>query len=475
MHSHEPVFVIPTYRLKDVGKAVAAFDAHFHQHGHSIPIWVFDDSTYDGHRRYYGHLERTPTFNEVFYVGPREKSAFLAHVQEKTGTDVADSIIYRMFRPSYGGNRNFILAYTLGRKVISSDDDMLPGGYVSKDANGDVLADGEVMRAETVSDLAQAEFREYDLYAAFLNILGTSPETLGIEMGEYLEDPCYDLETNAVKDRASVQKTSSLHVKPLDSPLEGTRVRFAQTYRTGTSDLDAVELLALYLNSDASDVASLSNHFVLQGFKPVVTRKNWRFDCGVSAVDNDPGLPPFLPTRLRFEDYSQRLWSGKRSDVAAAHVSGVQHHTRSLYMRPPLTAEVYNEAVANFLKGKLKGTLTSVGDFNIKYDYDGRIRRSEVAEILDQARALDAQVQAAMSRDGNQARQEVLAHFRDNLSDLFRGYDADLFTNDFSRRIDEENYGIRDCMTYWERMLEASSWRARSKGLPMRKVANRRR
>jgi hypothetical protein len=40
-------FVIPTYRLRDVGETVEQYDQHFWRNGHSVRIMVFDDSSDD--------------------------------------------------------------------------------------------------------------------------------------------------------------------------------------------------------------------------------------------------------------------------------------------------------------------------------------------------------------------------------------------------------------------------------------------
>ena len=37
-------FVIPTYRLRDVGETVEAYDENFTRSGQTAPIIVFDDS-----------------------------------------------------------------------------------------------------------------------------------------------------------------------------------------------------------------------------------------------------------------------------------------------------------------------------------------------------------------------------------------------------------------------------------------------
>ena len=57
-------------------------------------------------------------------------------------------------------------------------------------------------------------------------------------------------------------------------------------------------------------------------------------DCGVAGYDNTFGLPPFFPTRLRFEDYIYRLWV-QQDGIAAAHVDAAQNHTQEqLHAQP---------------------------------------------------------------------------------------------------------------------------------------------
>jgi len=45
MDGPELIFTIPTYRLRDVGQAVEAYDQHFWRNGHTVRIVVFDDSS----------------------------------------------------------------------------------------------------------------------------------------------------------------------------------------------------------------------------------------------------------------------------------------------------------------------------------------------------------------------------------------------------------------------------------------------
>jgi hypothetical protein len=79
----DPCFVIPIYRLRDVGETVEQYDEHFWRNGHSVPIVVFDDSTPATQEKYYPLLEQTATHNPVYYVGPREKEQFIAYLNER--------------------------------------------------------------------------------------------------------------------------------------------------------------------------------------------------------------------------------------------------------------------------------------------------------------------------------------------------------------------------------------------------------
>src|ERR1022692_820111 len=149
MNSDTAVFVVPTYRLRDVAETIEEYDEHFWSNGHSIKMIVFDDSSLANHEKYYPLLERTRTVNELYYVGPREKEQFLAFLNKKLlvlarHTVVKfihgpgplqkeqflaflnkklrdrklESLVRNLFRPSYGGNRNFTLMYTLGVLMI---------------------------------------------------------------------------------------------------------------------------------------------------------------------------------------------------------------------------------------------------------------------------------------------------------------------------------------------------------------------
>ena len=143
----------------------------------------------------------------------------------------------------------------------------------------------------------------------------------------------------------------------------------------------------------------MNEKYVLVNFRPAVTKKNWRMDCGVAGYDNTFGLPPFFPTRLRCEDYIYRLWV-QQAGIAAAHVDAAQNHCKSNYMRNPPVAEILNEEVSNLLKRKIKSTVSQLSELSISFEYEGE--RDPVEAAREGMAFLMEQMQSAKehSRDG---------------------------------------------------------------------------
>ncbi len=144
MQGNDLYFVIPTYRLRDVGETVEFYDEHFWRNGHSVRMIVFDDSSPANQEKYYPLLEQTRTHQEVFYVGPREKEQFVAYVNHRLRDRRLEALVKNLFRPSYGGNRNYTLMYTLGGLMVSADDDMRP--YALMETSPESLDEDEVSR-----------------------------------------------------------------------------------------------------------------------------------------------------------------------------------------------------------------------------------------------------------------------------------------------------------------------------------------
>jgi hypothetical protein len=183
-------FVIPTYRLRDVGETVEAYDENFSRCGQSAPITVFDDSSIANHQKYYDTLEATRTQNEVWYVGPAEKEQFLGYICRRLKDRKLDMLVRNLFRPSYGGNRNFTLMYTLGDLMVSADDDMRP--YALIEDSPEALGENEISRGKLIPRGANGHSRKsYDILASFRDVLGrtVAEAPANYDQGELLLDP----------------------------------------------------------------------------------------------------------------------------------------------------------------------------------------------------------------------------------------------------------------------------------------------
>src|SRR5262249_30504051 len=110
------------------------------------------------------------------------------------------SLVKQLFRPSYGGNRNFTLMYTLGGLMISSDDDMRP--YALLENSPESLATNEACRGRLYkADENGYTEKSFDIVAAFLDVLGSRADEVpaNYERAEMLVDTAMELETNTTK------------------------------------------------------------------------------------------------------------------------------------------------------------------------------------------------------------------------------------------------------------------------------------
>ncbi len=392
------IFTVPTYRLRDVAETIEKYDDHFARNGHSVKMMIFDDSSLANHEKYYALLEQTKTVNDLYYVGPREKEQFLGFLNRKLRDSKLESLVRNLFRPSYGGNRNFTLMYSLGAFLISADDDMRPHALIEsspESLNSEEISRGKLLKASGDGFVQKS----FDLLTAFQDVLGCRVGELpgNYERGELLVDTAMDLETNVSNDFAG---DNSLILKrgPVSS---SAVVKMAQTFRTGTNDIDALDYVQMYLRDESQHHANLhdfNDFYVLVNFRPVATKKNWRMDCGVAGYDNRLGLPPFFPTRLRFEDFIYRLWI-QQPGIAAAHVDAVQTHTKNNYMRNPLAMDVFNEELCTLLKKKIKGSVTKLEDLTIRFGYNGEVTLKDTQEILEKITEVNRQVVGSSGPD----------------------------------------------------------------------------
>jgi hypothetical protein len=472
MNSGTAVFVVPTYRLRDVAETIEKYDEHFWSNGHSVKMMVFDDSSLANHEKYYPLLERTRTVNDLYYVGPREKEQFIASVNKKLRDRKLESLVRNLFRPSYGGNRNFTLMYTLGALMISADDDMRPHALIEsspESLNADEISRGKLMKADAGGFVQKS----FDLLTSFRDVLGRKVSELpaNYEKGELVFDTAMDLETNVSNDFAG---DNSLILKR--GPVSPSAViKMAQTFRSGTNDIDALDFVQMYLSDESqhhADLHEFNDLYVLVNFRPVVTKKNWRMDCGVAGYDNRLGLPPFFPTRLRFEDFIYRLWV-QQPRLASAHVDAVQTHIKNNYMRNPLAMDVFNEELCTLLKKKIKGSVTKLEDLTIRFGYNGEVTLKDTQEILDKITGVHRQVVEAAERTTDAQRREALNLFAENLARSFYGFEPDFFQQNVTRIVDDVVSVIQASLELWPTLVEICYFHKDKKEFPQIRVKNR--
>ena len=472
MEPETTVFAIPTYRLRDVAEAIEAYDANFWRNGHSVKLMVFDDSSVANHEKYFPLLEGTRTANELYYVGPREKEEFIGFLNRKLRDKKLESLVKNLFRPSYGGNRNCTLMWTLGKFLISSDDDMRPEALIEDSPES--LAPDEIARGKLYRGSEQRGYasKSFDLLGAFDEVLGrkVSQAPANYEKGDLLVDTSMDLETNTT--REFTRENSLLLGR--GKLTRDAQIKIAQTFRTGTNDIDALDYVSMFLDNDGQiDPQELNDRYVLVNFRPVVTNKNWRIDCGVAGYDNRLGLPPFFPTRLRFEDYIYRLWI-QQASLASAHVDAAQNHTKNNYMRNPLATEVFNEELCSLLKRKIKDSVYQRDDLFIKFHYQGEVTLHDSEEILTRIAAVHAEVVAASKAAVGDERRESLQLFADSLSKAFYGFEPDFFQQNVSRIVDDVVSQIQSSLEIWPTLVEVCYYYKDKKALPQTRVKNKR-
>jgi hypothetical protein len=468
----ENIFVVPSYRLRDVGATIEAYDEHFWSNGHSVKMMVFDDSSLPNHEKYFTRLANTKTVNDVFYVGPREKEQFLSFLNKKLRDRKLETLVRNLFRPSYGGNRNFTLMYTLGAFMISADDDMRP--YALVEGSPESLGRDEISRGRLhkAGDNGYLQ-KSFDLLTSFEDVLGKRVREVpgNYASGEFVRDTSMDLETNV----SSEFTTGNSLLLQEGAVSKSAQIKIAQTFRTGTNDIDALDYVFMYLHDEKqshSELHHVNDVYVLDNFRPVVTNKNWRIDCGVAGYDNRLGLPPFFPTRLRFEDYIYRLWI-QQNGFASAHTDAVQTHVKNNYMRNPLAMDVFNEEICTLLKKKIKASLESMDDLSIQFGYQGEVSLQDSEEILEKIITVHQRILKAASSTKSEERKNALILFADNLARAFYGFEPDFFQQNVSRIVDDVVSQIHASLEIWPMLIEICYFHKDKREFPQIRIENK--
>jgi hypothetical protein len=360
--------------------------------------------------------------------------------------------------------------YTLGGLMVSSDDDMRP--FVLMEDSPESLHNAEVARGRLhKAGAGHVVHKSFDILAAFKDVLGKRVDELpdNYERGELLVDSATDLETNTTKTLLPENSLMLQHGHVDDTAI----VKVAQTFRSGTNDIDAIDFVELFLADEAQvDPDAVNDVYALVNFRPVVTNKNWRMDCGVAGYDNTFGLPPFFPTRLRFEDYIYRLWV-QQPGIVAAHVDAAQHHMRSGYMRNPPAAEIFNEEVSNLIKRKIKASVTRVDELSVAFDYNGEVSGADAEEVLEKIVSLHRRALAAVPAAPTASRADALRLFAANLHKAFYGFEPDFFQQNLVRIVDDVISVIKASIELWPTLVEICYFQKERRGLPQLRVHNR--
>lgn len=456
--TNEIKLTIPTYRNEHVSDTVRAYDQNFTKYGHEVPIFVFDDSPQET------SVDVSGVRNKVFYIGPSEKARFLDALIGRMCNENQE-LVKKIFRPSYGGNRNFTLVYTLGGKFISADDDMRPYGVI--DRNNAKLNSREISRGRYIErkNLHLMERVEFDLYGRFTDVLGKKVSDIDYEQGALLVDNLTDLVTNMTNGRLKVGTKNVLTLKKGKVHPDAT-IKHAQTFRTGSADVDIIDYVDEFLEDPTLiSVNDMKKVFVIEDFKPVVTNENWRVDCGVSGYDNTEGLPPFFPTKLRFEDYVFRLWL-QREEVASAHVDAVQNHSRNPYGRASLASDMLYEDIAKILKQMIHKSIVRINDVNLEFILDGnfRINDEEARELMKKgAWAFESSKSAEKHR-------EYYDEFMMETYQVFQEFDFNRFREHIQNTIDNEAKLISQTLQIWPHILSEIERMRRNGNLPVKNL-----
>jgi len=449
-------FVLPTKRIKNIPETLAEFLPLIEDRPEAFSVTIFDDSPRGLANEVLPELKELKSKVPVSYVGVDEKTRFLDLLSERVCQPDYAPLLKEFFRPCYGGNRNFTALYTLGSHMISIDDDMRPY-ELRLDLSGP-LKKREISRGTLVNsnNTRKVHQRPSDPVSLFVNCLGKKYSDLSEDYSgaHVLLDSQMDLQTNA---SLGLQRDTNLVLEG-EAPGADDVVKMAQTYRTGTNDIDAIDFVEMCLDNESQE--EFSRHedvFALEHLSPVATSINFRMDCGVAGYDNHEGIPPFVPSGLRCEDYLYRLWI-QQPGSCAAHVNCALTHLKSGYMRYSHAHEILNEEVANLLKRKILASGFQAEAHTVKFNFDGHIERTDAREILDKITGLHSRLKSqAASKTASPSRRQSLDNIAVTLQDAFYGFDSDHFFFELSRAVEREARILKCCCIIWPSLIEATS------------------
>jgi hypothetical protein len=148
--------------------------------------------------------------------------------------------------------------------MVSSDDDMRP--YALVEGSPESLGRSEISRGRLHKTGTNGYLhKSFDLLTSFKDVLGKRVSEVpgNYESGELLRDTAMDLETN-VSTEFAAENSLLLEV---GSVSKGAVIKIAQSFRTGTNDIDALDFVNMYLNDEQqhhADLHRLNDVYVLE-------------------------------------------------------------------------------------------------------------------------------------------------------------------------------------------------------------------
>ncbi|MDP7520762.1 MAG: hypothetical protein QF567_00820 [Candidatus Pacearchaeota archaeon] len=374
LNNMETILSIPTYRSQQIAITVNTYAQNFKRFNHTVPIFVFDDSNETQSKISEKCLldlsKQLGNTQEINYVGPIQKQLFLENLQKRFGQQNARNI-GRIFKPSYGGNRNFSLVYTLGKTFISVDDDIVPAGLftnqydtqLKEGIRPNIISKGSFMYEREIKHM---KLVEQDVVKGYTKFLGTSVKdhSSKVRTGKRISDPDVDslgVTTGKLEDR--VMKIVNGRISP------EARIKVVQTHLSGDADMDSADLINLFVETGVGDILSgrLPKKYIIEKCREAITFSNERLTGAVLGYDNSEGAIYFLPTNFRCEDFIWRVHLEKRLDIASAYTEHVQTHNRSLLVRESISQDWFNELIAQRLKRRIRDSIKNVGRFSMEF------------------------------------------------------------------------------------------------------------
>jgi hypothetical protein len=278
----------------------------------------------------------------------------------------------------------------------------------------DEISRGKLMKGDDTRIINKS----FDLLTSFYDVLGRRVGDLpaNYEKGELLVDTAMDLETNVSKgfagDNALLLKRGSLPNQAV--------VKIAQTFRTGTNDVDALDFVQMYLRNE-------SQH------------------------------------QLNLHEFERSL-----------RVDAVQTHVKNNYMRNPLAMDVFNEEICTLLKKKIRASLTGVDDLSIRFTYNGEVSLNDTKEILEKITGVHEQILESARRTKDAKRRQALTLFAENLARAAStGLSQIFFQQNITRIVDDVIRVIHASLELWPTLVEICYFHKDKKDLPQLRVKNK--